>query len=106
MIFGRFKFIAPAAAGRLHWPRLPGGLRCDFRLIYSVRINGWLVCDVHFMTGQPSHSRVTTQRRSRYKSVTFRGLRRSVETPVPMRDTTGPKTGIPLIINNLLLFSG
>jgi hypothetical protein len=43
MIFGRFKFIAPAAAGRLHWSRLLAGLRCDFDLIYSVRIDGWLV---------------------------------------------------------------
>jgi hypothetical protein len=30
----------------------------------------------------------------------------SVETPVPLRDTTEHEKGIPLIINNLLLFSG
>ena len=35
MIFGRFKFIAPATAGRLHWPRLPVDLRDDFGFIFG-----------------------------------------------------------------------
>jgi hypothetical protein len=30
----------------------------------------------------------------------------SMETPVLLRDTTEPEIGIPLIINNLRLFSG
>jgi hypothetical protein len=30
----------------------------------------------------------------------------SMETHVPLRDTTEPVIGIPLIINNLCLFSG
>jgi len=30
----------------------------------------------------------------------------SMETPVPLRDTTEPAIGIPLIINNLRPFSG
>ena len=30
----------------------------------------------------------------------------SMETPVPLRNTTEPEIGIPLIINNLRLFSG
>jgi hypothetical protein len=35
MIFGRFKFISLAAAGGLHWPRLPVDLRDDLGFIFG-----------------------------------------------------------------------
>src|ERR1035441_5296768 len=51
----------------------------------------------------PRHCQFNPKRQlnSEYGSSLF-----SVETPVPLRDTTEHEKGIPLIINNLLLFSG